>query len=182
MSAKSIPVIGFAAFSGTGKTTVVTKVIPVLRRHGLKLAVIKHAHHDFVIDTPGKDSYELKSAGAEQVLIASSRTVAWVMDRADSGEPQLSEMLAHLCGRDLDLIIVEGYKKASFTKIEVYRSGVRYAPLANQDSNVIAVATDCPGQIKTDVPRLQLDDYEAIAEFILHAMTRHELTLTTAAR
>ncbi len=182
MSAKSIPVIGFAAFSGTGKTTVVTNVIPLLRGRGLKLAVIKHAHHDFVIDTPGKDSYELKSAGAEQILIASSRTIAWVMERTDPGEPELRDMFAHLCGRDIDLIIVEGYKKASFTKIEVYRSGVRYAPLANQDSNVIAVATDCPNQIKTDVPVMQLDDYEAIAEFILRAMESSVLTLTAAAR
>ena len=182
MSDKSIPVVGFAAFSGTGKTTLVRNVIPVLRSNGLRIAVIKHAHHNFVIDTPGKDSYELRKAGADQVLVASRQRIAWVMEKYGEDDPDLFTMFEYLSCREIDLIIVEGYKREPFTKIEVYRSGVRYSPLANQDANVIAVATDSPELIEANVPVLGLDDYDGIAKFIIESMKSGVLTTTDATR
>ena len=115
-SKERLPIIGFAAYSGTGKTTLVSKVIPILRKRGLRIGVIKHAHHSFVIDRPGKDSYELRSAGAQQVLIASKQRIAWVMEKEDHSEPVLREMLAQFSHQNLDLVIVEGFKHEPFTK------------------------------------------------------------------
>ena len=95
MSEKKIPIIGFAAFSGTGKTTLVTKVIPILKERGLRVGVLKHAHHNFVIDTPGKDSYELRESGAQQVMVASKQRIAWVMENDPENEPGLFELLKY---------------------------------------------------------------------------------------
>jgi len=178
MNDQGLPVVGFAAYSGTGKTTLLSNVIPVLRSRGLRVAVIKHAHHSFVIDTPGKDSYEFRSAGAEQVLIASRQLVAWLMERSNSKEPELTEALGYIDSAEIDLIIVEGFKKEPFTKIEVYRSTVRYSPLANDDAHVVGVATDNPEIIDADVPVLDLNDYESIADFIMEKMERGMLTMS----
>ncbi len=180
MNNRGVPVIGFAAFSGTGKTTLVSNVIPVLRSRGIKIAAIKHAHHSFVIDTPGKDSYEFRNAGAEQVLLVSKQLMAWVMERPGSNEPQLAEALKHIRSEQTDLIIVEGFKRASFTKIEVYRSTVRYSPLANDDVHVVGVATDKPESIDADVPVFDLNDYESIADFIVEKMNHGLLTMSNA--
>ena len=180
MSSSSIPIVGFAAFSGSGKTTLVSGVIPVLRDRGLRIGVIKHAHHNFTIDTPGKDSYELRNAGAEQVLIASRQRLAWVKEAVEEREPTLQELLECYAGQTLDLIIVEGFKHEPFTKIEVHRSNIRRPLLAKSDSHIIAVATDAPESLDVGVRKLNLDDYVEIADFIVNCMKRNSLTLAFA--
>ncbi len=176
-SKEGLPIIGFAAYSGTGKTTLVINIIPILRERGLRIGVIKHAHHSFVIDRPGKDSYELRSAGAQQVMIASKQRIAWVMEKEDDSEPVLREMLAQFSHQNLDLVIVEGFKHEPFTKIEVYRSSLKHALLAKNDAHVIAVATDRPDLIDLGIVVLNLSDYEAISQFIIERM--HSGSLTT---
>ena len=170
MSDRGIPIIGFAAYSGTGKTTLVTNVIPLLKQRGLKIGVLKHAHHSFVIDTPGKDSYELRESGAQQVMVASKQRIAWVMENLHEEEPLLFELLNYFAGQELDLIIVEGFKHEPFTKIEVYRSGLKRPLLAKTDQNVIAVATDIPELAEHGMETLALDDPGAIADFIIDRM------------
>ena len=170
MSEKKIPIIGFAAFSGTGKTTLVTRVIPILKERGLRVGVLKHAHHNFVIDTPGKDSYELRESGAQQVMVASKQRVAWVMENESGHEPGLFELLKNFAGQDLDLVIVEGFKHEPFTKIEVYRSDLKRPLLAKKDEHVIAVATDVSELAEHDIETLALDDHDAIADFIIDQM------------
>lgn len=177
MSARSIPIIGFAAFSGSGKTTLVSGVIPELCKHGLRIGVIKHAHHNFAIDTPGKDSYELRNSGAEQVLIASRHRMAWVREAVDEREPTLQDLLKMYADQDLDLIIVEGFKHEPFSKIEVHRSSIRRPLLAKNDTHIIAVATDSPDSIEVDVETLDLDNHTEIAKFILNKMQNKKLTL-----
>ena len=176
MNSPKLPVIGFAAFSGTGKTTLVTQVIPILRKHGLKLGVLKHAHHNFVIDVPGKDSYELRKAGAQQVLIASKNKIAWVKEKEDANEPELMETLKFFTSQNLDLIVVEGFKKEPFTKIEVQRAKLKRPLLAKKDPNVIAIATDAPETHKSTENVFHLEDYEGIAQFIIERMKNNMLT------
>ena len=177
MSDKGIPIIGFAAYSGTGKTTLVTNVIPLLKQQGLKIGVLKHAHHSFVIDTPGKDSYELRESGAQQVMVASKQRIAWVMENQHEEEPLLFELLNYFTGQDLDLIIVEGFKHEPFSKIEVYRSGSKRPLLAKTDQNVIAVATDIPELAEHGIETLALDDPGAVADFIIDRMHKGLLSV-----
>ncbi len=177
MGLRNIPIVGFAAFSGSGKTTLVSGVIPVLRDSGLRIGVIKHAHHNFKIDTPGKDSYELRNAGAEQVLIASRERTAWVKESVEEREPTLEELLKIYAGQELDLIIVEGFKHEPFTKIEVHRSTIKRPLLASTDPHIIAVATDSPDALDINVKILDLDDFTQIAQFILERMWKKSLTL-----
>ena len=160
------PIVGFAAFSGTGKTTLLKRLIPELRGRGLRLALVKHAHHSFEVDIPGKDSYELRKAGAEQVLIASRHRWAWMRDLEDEREPLLGELLPHLEVRDCDLILVEGFKHEPIPKIELHRPSLGHPLLFPNDPHVIAVATDMPQAIDTRLPLLALDAPEAIADFI----------------
>ena len=177
MGSRSIPIVGFAAFSGSGKTTLVSGVIPVLRNNGLRIGVIKHAHHNFKIDTPGKDSYELRNAGAEQVLIASRERMAWVRESVEEQELALKELLEIYAGQKLDLIIVEGFKHEPFTKIEVHRSTIKRPLLAHTDPHIIAVATDSPDALDVNVEVLDLDNFTGIAQFILRRMREKTLTL-----
>lgn len=161
------PVIGFAAFSGTGKTTLLQALIPLLRARGLRLGLLKHAHHDFDIDRPGKDSYQLRKAGAGQVLIASARRWALMVETAErEGDPDLNEMLAHLDQDALDLILVEGFKRVPFPKIELHRPTLATPLLCLTDPSIIAVASDAPVP-EARVPLLDLNHPGAIAEFIL---------------
>jgi molybdopterin-guanine dinucleotide biosynthesis protein B len=159
------PVLGLAAFSGTGKTTLLTRLIPLLRQKGLRLGLIKHSHHAFEIDKPGKDSYALRQAGADQVLVASSRrTVLMTRYRSESPLPAL---LKRLSSEKLDLILVEGFKHHPIPKIELHRSTLEYPLLCLEDKAVIALATDAPLQQPIPVPVLNLNDAIAIAYFIL---------------
>ena len=153
-------IIGLAGWSGSGKTTLVTKVIPVLVKRGLKVATIKHAHHEFDIDQPGKDSWLHRQAGASEVAIVSSRRWAIVHELGDEPEPPLSAMLAKLS--PVDLVIIEGFKRHPHPKLEVYRAVVGKPLLHPDDDCIVAVATDAPLPA-AQVPVLMLDDIEGVA-------------------
>ncbi|QFI54144.1 bifunctional molybdopterin-guanine dinucleotide biosynthesis adaptor protein MobB/molybdopterin molybdotransferase MoeA [Aeromonas simiae] len=158
-----LPIIGFAAWSGTGKTTLLEQLIPELNRRGLRLAVLKHAHHDFDIDQPGKDSWRLRKAGAEQVLIASARRHAHLTE-TPNGEPVLAELLAKLDRTTLDLILVEGFKQDPIPKIALHRAALGKPLPEVRQQDLLAVASDAP--LELAVPLLPLNDIPAIADFI----------------
>jgi molybdopterin-guanine dinucleotide biosynthesis adapter protein len=153
-------IIGLAGWSGSGKTTLVTKVIPVLVRRGLTVATVKHAHHEFDTDQPGKDSWLHRQAGASEVAIASSRRWAIVHELSGAPEPALEDILAKLS--PVDLVIVEGFKRHPHPKLEVYRAAVGKPLLHPDDDCIVAIATDAPLP-QASVPVLMLDDIEAIA-------------------
>ena len=163
----SVPVLGFAAYSGTGKTTLLTRLLPVLRARGLHIGMIKHSHHRFEIDKPGKDSYELRKAGAEQMLISSPHRWALVVEKSGNREPLLQEELDRLDQARLDLILVEGFKHERFPKIELYRPAMGKPTAYPRDPDIIAVATDGALPEPTSLPVLDLNDVGAIAEFVL---------------
>ncbi len=163
---RGAPILGFAAYSGTGKTTLLTQLIPLLREHGIRIAMIKHAHHNFDIDQPGKDSYELRKAGAGQMLITSSRRWALMVERETPEDPVLAEMIARLDLKAVDLVLVEGFKHEAFPKIELHRPSLGKPLLFPEDPDILAVASDTPGQIDTALPVLDLNDPTAIAAFI----------------
>ena len=156
-------VIGIAGFSGSGKTTLIEKVIPVLVRAGLRVSLIKHAHHEFDVDQPGKDSYRHRHAGCTEVLISSSNRWALMHELRGAEEPSLSEQLKHLSA--CDLVIVEGYKTAPIPKVEVRLKGGHTPALYPEDMNVIAVATD--DVLDTTLPQLDINDAESVAQFII---------------
>ena len=165
--------MGFAAFSGTGKTTLLKQLIPLLAEHGVHVAVIKHAHHNFDIDKPGKDSYELRKAGARQMLVASGRRWALMTETEGNGDPRLDTLIGRLDPDGIDLVLVEGFKHVPFPRIELHRPSLGYALLHPEDSNIIAVATDEP--VATgDLPRLDLNNAAAIADFILAWLEKHD--------
>jgi molybdopterin-guanine dinucleotide biosynthesis protein B len=165
------PILGIVASgSNSGKTTVITKLIPELAKHNIRVSVIKHAHHKFDIDHPGKDSYNIREAGAVQTLIASGKRWALMteMERTpdDSGEADLSSLLAQLDHTYADLILVEGFKQTKITKIEIHRPSLGLPLLAEGDSNIIAIA--CDETIDCTKPQLALNDTTAICTFIMH--------------
>ena len=169
MSAENTPLLGFCAYgSGAGKTTLLTRLIPALAAHGLRISVIKHAHHTFDIDHPGKDSFRLREAGAVQMLLGSRRRWALMTELDDDfrAEPSLAELRAHMDGTLTDLILVEGFKHEAIPKIEIHRPMLNTPLLADQDKNIIAIASD--GPVTTGLPMLDLNDMDAITAFILH--------------
>lgn len=162
------PVLGFAAFSGTGKTTLLTTLLPLLTGRGLRVGMVKHAHHNFDVDHPGKDSHSLRKAGAEQMLIASRRRWALMTETPEQeGDPLLDDLLTRLDQDALDLILVEGFKHVPFSKIELHRPALDKPLLCLEDETVIAVASDAPLPAAVTVPILDLNDPEAIAGFIV---------------
>jgi molybdopterin-guanine dinucleotide biosynthesis protein MobB len=169
-----LPLIGLCAYSGTGKTTLLTQLIPRLKQRGLRTGVVKHAHHDFDIDHPGKDSYKIRQAGAEQVAVASQKRIAWIKENpADNNEPSLSDALAALDINDLDLVIVEGFKSESFAKIELHRPRLGKQLICTQDENVIALATDADVTVTPTPILLDLNNVDEIAEFIISYVNDH---------
>lgn len=156
-------VIGLAGWSGSGKTTLVSRVIPVLRGRGLKIATVKHAHHGFDIDVPGKDSWLHREAGASEVMIVSSRRWAILHELREEAEPPFAELLAKLS--PVDLVIVEGFKRHSHPKLEVYRAVVGKPLMYPDDDCIVAIATDAPLQ-EAQLPVLMLDDVERIADML----------------
>jgi molybdopterin-guanine dinucleotide biosynthesis adapter protein len=163
-----VPLLGFCAYgSGIGKTTLLTSLIPVLNQHGLRLSVIKHAHHSFDIDHPGKDSYRLREAGAVQMLLGSRHRWALMteLSRIRDQQPDEPGLLPHIDANLVDLILVEGFKNAPIPKIEIYRPDMNKPLLSTHDNHVIAVASNA--QVQTHLPVLNLDNPEEIAAFIL---------------
>lgn len=158
-----IPVLGFAAFSGTGKTTLLEALIPLLNVRGVKVGMLKHAHHDFDIDTKGKDSYRLRKAGAEQMLIASRNRFAFIEETPEE-EPCFETLLRTFDISKLDLILVEGCKDLALPKIELHRSELNKPWLHVNDNHFIAVVSDI---IPTgNLPHFDINDLESIADFV----------------
>ena len=161
------PVIGFSAYSGTGKTTLLKKIIVLLRKRDIRLAVIKHAHHDFEIDHPGKDSFELRKADAYQMLISSGKRKALITEfESYQQEPSLNELIGDLDHQNIDLILVEGFKREHFAKIELHRESLHKPYLFESDSDIIALATDHPVHTESDLMLLDMNQPQAIADFI----------------
>jgi molybdopterin-guanine dinucleotide biosynthesis protein B len=164
-----IPIIGFAAYSGTGKTTLLINIIPLLKIRGLEVGVIKHAHHTFEIDTPGKDSYELRKAGASQMLIGSKQRWALMVEQNEEDQQKrLEEYILHLDQEKLDLILVEGFKPEAIPKIELHRPSLGNPLISNSDESVIAIATDEPLNENTELTILDLNDHGMIVEYIIN--------------
>lgn len=163
------PVIGFSAFRGTGKTTLLKKLLPILKEKGLRIGVVKHAHHQFDIDYKKKDSYELRKAGADQMLVASRRRMALITDFGENHEePTPEEVLDALDPDMLDLILVEGFKRERFSKIELHRPSQGRPLIYLSDPSIVAIATDSalpntPGR----PPVLDLNHPQEVATFIL---------------
>jgi len=167
LSRYALPVLGFAAHSGVGKTTLLCKLLPLLRARGLRIGMIKRAHHDFDIDIPGKDSYELRKAGATQILVASQQRQALITETNDGPDPQLNDLLQRLDHHNLDVVLVEGFKKEGFPKIELHRPSLGAALLSTTDHSIIAIATDEPLSAHPPVPILDLNDAAGIVSFIV---------------
>jgi molybdopterin-guanine dinucleotide biosynthesis protein B len=155
--------IGFAGWSGSGKTTLVEKLIPRFTRRGLRVSLIKHAHHTFDVDQPGKDSYRHRHAGASEVLVTSSRRWVLMHELRGEQEPKFEEQLRHLS--PCDLLIVEGFKYAPIPKLEVWRAETGEPLLHPNDAHFVAVATDA--KIESRLPVLDLNNVDAIASFVV---------------
>jgi len=159
-------VFGFAGYSGSGKTTLLERLIPYFAGRGLKVALIKHAHHDFDIDQPGKDSYRHRQAGASEVLITSSQRWALMHELRGAQEPGLQAHLARLS--PCDLVLVEGFKREPIPKLEIHRAANGKPLLFPEDPHIVAIATDVP--LATTLPRFDLNAVEMIGQFILNKM------------
>lgn len=175
-----VPLLGFYAYgSNIGKTTLLTRLIPTLIARGVRISVIKHAHHTFDIDYPGKDSYRLRESGAVQTLIASRHRWALVTESSripeSADDPGLSEFTQYIDPSLADLIIVEGFKQEAIPKIEVCRPNLGNPLLADNDKHVIAIAADEP--IDTPLPLLNLNDPDEIADFIMHWLPQQKAKL-----
>lgn len=155
--------IGIAGYSGSGKTTLIEKVIPRLVLEGFRVSLIKHAHHEFDLDQPGKDSHRHRMAGATEVLVSSSQRWALMHELRGVTEPTLEEQLRHFA--PCDVVIVEGWKHHAMPKIEVHRKLSEKPLLFPNDTSVVAVASD--ESLATALPQFDLDDAEAVAQFII---------------
>lgn len=170
-----IPVLGFVAASGTGKTTLLTRLIPILKQDGLRIGLIKHSHHDFEIDQAGKDSFRLRKAGASPVMLVSRYRRAIISDFIQEEEPQLIDQLKQFDQSELDLILVEGFKAEQFPKIEIHRASLKKPLLYPTDPNIIAIATDSAIETPAYLTQLDLNRPELIAAFIqTHVMKNHD--------
>jgi molybdopterin-guanine dinucleotide biosynthesis protein B len=156
-------VIGLAGWSGAGKTTLLTRVIPHFLEQGLRVSVIKHAHHAFDVDVPGKDSWAHRQSGAAEVLVSSERRWALMHELRGAGEPKLPELLAKMSR--VDLVVVEGFKKEPLHKIEVHRLANGKPTLFPDDADIVGIATDAA--LKTALPAAHLDDIPAVAAMML---------------
>ncbi len=155
-------IFGIAGYSGSGKTTLIERLIPLFTGDGLRVSLIKHAHHSFDIDHPGKDSYRHRHAGCSEVLVTSKLRWALMRELRGEREPTLAEMIERIA--PCDLLLIEGYKRESFDKLEVYRSTLGEALLFPQDPHVVAIAGD--QRVAAELPQFDIDDVAAIAAFI----------------
>jgi molybdopterin-guanine dinucleotide biosynthesis protein B len=162
-------VIGIAGWSGAGKTTLLTRVIPLLTARGLRVSTIKHAHHEFEVDHPGKDSHTHRLAGATEVLVSSANRFALMHELRGEPEVVLGALLGKLS--PVDLVLVEGFKREAHPKLEVFRASVGKPPLHPDDPNIVAVASD--GPVAARVPVVSLDDVEAVADILVAKSVPH---------
>ncbi|EIO5094838.1 bifunctional molybdopterin-guanine dinucleotide biosynthesis adaptor protein MobB/molybdopterin molybdotransferase MoeA [Vibrio parahaemolyticus] len=161
----NIPILGFAAYSGTGKTTLLEALLPKLTEAGLRIGMLKHAHHNFDVDKPGKDSYRLRKAGASQMLIASRNRFA-LMTETPEAEAEFEYLLTRFDEDKLDVVLVEGCKNIAFPKIELHREEVGKPWLYPHDDNIIAIASDS-AELDSELPQMNINDLDAIAQFVL---------------
>ncbi|EOS9875396.1 bifunctional molybdopterin-guanine dinucleotide biosynthesis adaptor protein MobB/molybdopterin molybdotransferase MoeA [Vibrio parahaemolyticus] len=161
----NIPILGFAAYSGTGKTTLLEALLPKLTEAGLRIGMLKHAHHNFDVDKPGKDSYRLRKAGASQMLIASRNRFA-LMTETPEAEAEFEYLLTRFDEDKLDVVLVEGCKNIAFPKIELHREEVGKPWLYPHDENIIAIASDS-AELDSELPQMNINDLGAIAQFVL---------------
>lgn len=172
MIKSSLPLIGFAAFSGTGKTTLLCKLIPLLKKKGIRVGIIKHAHHDFEIDHPNKDSCKLRQSGATKTVVSSKTRTAIIIEHPDNDkEPTLEDALKNIRTKNLDLILVEGFKQAQIPKIELHREALKKPYIHTKDKNIIAVASDHSVAGKNTPIVLDLNQPQQIADFISEYLT-----------
>lgn len=161
----NIPILGFAAYSGTGKTTLLEALLPKLTDAGLRIGMLKHAHHNFDVDQPGKDSHRLRKAGASQMLISSRNRFALMTETPES-ESEFDYLLTRFDEDKLDVVLVEGCKNIAFPKIELNREEVGKPWLYPNDENIIAIASDS-GELESELPQMNINDLEAIAQFVI---------------
>jgi molybdopterin-guanine dinucleotide biosynthesis protein B len=168
-------VVGFAGYSGSGKTTLVERLIPALARHGLRVSVVKHAHHSFDIDHAGKDSWRHREAGAQEVVVASSRRLALMREFGRERELSVHQLIAEL-DPGVDWVLVEGFKHGDLLKIEVWRAAAGQPARYPHDAFIAALATDSPGQLPEPTlrPVLDLNDPDAVAAWLIDNGPRFE--------
>jgi molybdopterin-guanine dinucleotide biosynthesis protein B len=157
-------VLGIAGWSGSGKTILITRLIPLLAGRGIKVATLKHAHHAFDVDQPGKDSYEHRKAGAAEVIVSSARRWVQMHEVGDGPEATLAQLLARLS--PCDLVLVEGFKTQRHPKLEVFRRAVGKTPLHPEDPRIVAIASDADFP-SAGIPHVDINDIEAVATMVL---------------
>jgi molybdopterin-guanine dinucleotide biosynthesis adapter protein len=162
-----VKVFGLAGWSGSGKTTLMVKLLPALIGRGLTVSTIKHAHHAFDVDQPGKDSYAHRTAGATEVLITSANRWALMHELRGAAEPELDDLLPRLS--PVDLVLVEGFKRHPHPKLEVHRPALGKPMLCDEDRDIIGIASDEP-IARAAVPIFKLEDIPAISEFIIERL------------
>ncbi|MFG6667359.1 molybdopterin-guanine dinucleotide biosynthesis protein B [Halomonas sp. HNIBRBA4712] len=168
LTPRAFPVLGVAAWSGTGKTTLLTALLPRLRELGLNVGVIKHAHHAFDIDKPGKDSYRLREAGAAPMLVASSQRYALMQETPGREAPDLDHLLSLMAAHQPDLVIVEGFKQAALPKLVLYRDGIGDSAILQSEYLVAAALKGEVGEtFNASIPRLNLDNIDEIARWVI---------------
>ena len=170
MNRINIPLLGFSAASGTGKTTLLTQLIPLLNAKNLRIGVIKHSHHDFEIDHEGKDSFRLRHAGATPMLLVSKHRRVIIEEFSNQTEPTLEDQIAFFNSTETDLILVEGFRNAPVPKIELHRAELNKPLLYLNDSHIIAIATDV--ELNTNLPQLNLNQPAEIADFIFYTFLK----------
>ena len=159
-------VFGIAGWSGSGKTTLITKLIPEIINRGRKVSTIKHTHHSFDIDKPGKDSHSHRLAGATEVLVGSSQKWALIHeDRENKKEADIDTLISRM--EEVDLVLVEGFKNLNHTKIEIFRNVLKKPTLFNNDNSIVAIVSDCE-MPEADIPKLDFSDIKGIADFIIN--------------
>ncbi len=162
------PVIGFAAWSGTGKTTLISKLLPIFKQHNVSVGIIKHTHHNVEFDTPGKDSHRLRTAGANQVLVTSAKRWALYGDKTDFTETlNIDREISRLNTSKLDLVLVESFKTAPIAKIELHRPSMKKPLLYPNDVHIVAIASDTPIQRQDAPAQLSINQPMQIARYII---------------
>lgn len=182
------PVLGIAAFSGTGKTQLLTQLIPALKQSGLRVGVIKHAHHDVDIDKPGKDSYQIRMAGATPVVLASDKRIAVMIEKNEASPSTIDDLLSYIKPETVDLVLIEGYKELDHAKLFLFRHNIkdRYQEIDEaslrimNNDNTLAIVTDIKKSelekhLQTDKTILDINNIDDVKHFILEYLTHHTI-------